>query len=54
MTLEEFASHFDKARKAGTQYKVCCPVHGDKNPSAYITEKNGKILVTASLAKRMG
>lgn len=44
MTLEEFASHFDQARLRGKEYRVCCPVHGDKNPSAYITEKNGNLL----------
>jgi len=44
MILEEFASYFDKARIRGKQYQVCCPVHGDKNPSAYITEKNGNLL----------
>jgi hypothetical protein len=44
MTLEEFASHFDKAKRVRSGYYVCCPVHDDKSPSATLTEKEGKIL----------
>ena len=44
MTLDEFASHFQKARRAGNRYYVCCPVHEDSNPSASLVEKEGKIL----------
>ena len=44
MTLDEFADLFEKPRKRGNSYSVCCPVHNDKNPSAQITEKDGKIL----------
>ena len=44
MTLDEFADLFDKPRKRGNSYSVCCPVHDDSNPSAQLTEKDGKIL----------
>ena len=44
MTLEEFASRFDKAKRVRSGYYVCCPVHEDKSPSATLTEKEGKIL----------
>lgn len=50
MTLDELvAQHFagEKHRKEGRgHYMVCCPIHGDSNPSMSLTEgDNGKILV---------
>lgn len=42
--IERFLERLDKVRKSGKGYRACCPVHGDKNPSMSITEKDGRVL----------
>jgi hypothetical protein len=42
--IERFLERLDKVRKSGKGYIACCPVHGDKNPSMSVTEKDGKVL----------
>jgi len=44
MPLENIVRLLDKAQKVGSQYKACCPVHGDRNPSMYLKEEDGKVL----------
>jgi len=44
MPIENIVSRLEKVTKIGNQYKACCPVHGDKNPSMYLKEEDGKVL----------
>ena len=47
MTVHEFLSRFDKVKKAGGQYLVCCPAHADSTPSLAVKEGSaGTILLT--------
>jgi hypothetical protein len=43
--VEELLDKLDKVRHTGRdKWVACCPVHGDKNPSMSIAEKDGRIL----------
>lgn len=43
--LDEILPHLDKVRGRDNNYTACCPVHGEKNPSMSLTEKDGKVLI---------
>jgi len=44
--VEELLDRLEKVRSTGKdKWKACCPVHGDRNPSMDIEEKDGKVLV---------
>jgi len=44
--VEELLDRLEKVRSTGkNKWKACCPVHGDRNPSMDIEEKDGKVLV---------
>jgi hypothetical protein len=44
--IEDILGHLEKVKRlAGGRYQACCPVHGDKNPSMSLTEKDGKVLI---------
>lgn len=44
--LDEILPHLDKVKSTGKgQYKACCPVHNESNPSMDMTEKDGKVLI---------
>lgn len=43
--IDELLDRLDKVRQTGEhKYLACCPVHGDKNPSMSIAEKDGRVL----------
>jgi len=42
--LQLIAEGCGKHIKTSNGYDICCPVHGEENPSASITIKNGKLL----------
>lgn len=42
--IETVLEKLDKVRKSGKGYVACCPVHGDRNPSMSVTEKDGRVL----------
>lgn len=42
--IDAVLERLDKVRKSGNGYVACCPVHGDKNPSMSVTEKDGRVL----------
>lgn len=45
MHIDELANLCDKPRKNGKGWTVCCPVHGESNPSMSITEgRKGDII----------
>ena len=47
MTVHEFLSRFEKVKKTGGQYLVCCPAHADSTPSLAVREgTDGTILLT--------
>lgn len=44
--LEQILDKLEKVRRTGKdRYTACCPVHGDKNPSMSLAEKDGKVLI---------
>lgn len=44
--VEELLDRLEKVRSTGKdRWKACCPVHGDRNPSMDIEDKDGKVLV---------
>lgn len=44
--VEELLDKLEKVRSTGKdKWKACCPVHGDRNPSMDIEDKDGKVLV---------
>lgn len=44
--IEDILGSLDKVKRlAGGKYQACCPVHGDKNPSMSLTEKDGRVLI---------
>ena len=42
--IDAVLEKLDKVRKSGKGYVACCPVHGDRNPSMSVTEKDGRVL----------
>jgi hypothetical protein len=43
--VEELLDKLEKVRSTGKdKWTACCPVHGDKNPSMSIAEKDGRVL----------
>ena len=45
MHIDELANLCEKPRKSGAGWTVCCPVHGEKNPSMSIKEgRKGDII----------
>ena len=43
--VEELLDRLDKVKPTGKdKWVACCPVHGDKNPSMSVAEKDGRIL----------
>lgn len=42
--IDAVLERLDKVRKSGKGYVACCPVHGDRNPSMSVTEKDGRVL----------
>ena len=43
--IDEILNLLDKVKRVGTgKWQACCPVHGDKNPSMSVAEKDGKVL----------
>ena len=45
-TLSSIASGLKKVRWHGDhKFSACCPAHDDRNPSLFVSDKNGKILV---------
>ena len=43
--VEELLDRLDKVRSTGRdKWVACCPVHGDKNPSMSVAEKDGRVL----------
>jgi hypothetical protein len=46
VVLEQILDKLEKVRRTGKdRYTACCPVHGDKNPSMSLTEKDGRVLI---------
>ena len=44
--IDELLDRLEKVRSTGkNKWKACCPVHGDRNPSMDIEDKDGKVLV---------
>ena len=47
VTIHEFLSRFEKVKKAGGQWLVCCPAHQDSTPSLAVKAgSDGTILLT--------
>ena len=43
--VEELLDRLEKVRPTGRdKWVACCPVHGDKNPSMSVAEKDGRVL----------
>jgi len=43
--IDELLDRLDKVRANGkSKWVACCPVHGDKNPSMSVAEKDGRVL----------
>jgi len=43
--VEELLDKLEKVRPTGRdKWVACCPVHGDKNPSMSVAEKDGRVL----------
>ena len=43
--VDELLDRLDKVRANGkNKWVACCPVHGDKNPSMSVAEKDGRVL----------
>ena len=43
--IEELLDRLQKVRPTGKdKWVACCPVHGDKNPSMSVAEKDGRVL----------
>jgi len=43
--IEELLDKLEKVRSTGKdKWVACCPVHGDKNPSMSVAEKDGRVL----------
>ena len=43
--IEELLDRLEKVRPTGKdRWVACCPVHGDKNPSMSVAEKDGRVL----------
>ena len=43
--VEELLDRLEKVKSTGRdKWVACCPVHGDKNPSMSIAEKDGRVL----------
>jgi hypothetical protein len=43
--IDELLDKLEKVRSTGKdKWTACCPVHGDKNPSMSVTEKDGRVL----------
>lgn len=43
--IDELLDRLDKVRPSGKdRWVACCPVHGDKNPSMSVAEKDGRVL----------
>ena len=43
--VEELLDKLEKVRSTGRRkWVACCPVHGDKNPSMSIADKDGRVL----------
>lgn len=43
--IEELLDRLEKVRSTGKdKWVACCPVHGDKNPSMSVAEKDGRVL----------
>jgi len=43
--IDELLDRLEKVRSTGKdKWTACCPVHGDKNPSMSIAEKDGRVL----------
>jgi hypothetical protein len=45
MAIHEIINRLNGAKKLGTGWQACCPVHADRNPSLSIREEGRKILV---------
>ncbi|MFZ9068409.1 MAG: CHC2 zinc finger domain-containing protein [bacterium] len=43
--LEKILDHLQKTKKIGNQWIACCPVHNDRQPSMYLKEDEGKVLI---------
>jgi DNA primase catalytic core len=39
--IYEVVSHFTELKREGHRYKACCPLHGEKTPSFYVTPAMG-------------
>lgn len=43
--IDELLDKLEKVRSTGRdKWVACCPVHGDKNPSMSVAEKDGRVL----------
>ena len=43
--IDELLDKLEKVRPTGKdKWVACCPVHGDKNPSMSVAEKDGRVL----------
>jgi hypothetical protein len=43
--IDELLDRLDKVRSTGKdKWVACCPVHGDRNPSMRVSEKDGRVL----------
>jgi len=43
--IDELLDKLEKVRPTGRdKWVACCPVHGDKNPSMSVAEKDGRVL----------
>lgn len=43
--IEELLDRLEKVRPTGKdKWVACCPVHGDRNPSMSVAEKDGRVL----------
>ena len=39
--VEDIVSHYIDLKKAGAQYKACCPFHDEKTPSFSVSPAKG-------------
>lgn len=43
--IDELLDRLEKVKRTGKdKWVACCPVHGDKNPSMSVAEKDGRVL----------
>lgn len=61
MKIEQFLALFEKPKKIGSGWMVCCPAHDDHSPSLSVSEKGGKTVLhcfagctTESIVEAMG